>query len=162
MRVLFRSRPAILAVGLDRPEPGADGVERIDEIGPSGRRRAVGGKGAGLSFPSAIGRLRLLYLLRAHPFEIIVADIELPDMVETEKSPVAWPVEIRSPADRRAELARLGAAGMGAGLFAPFDAAVESALPLARTRHLTPLKTEERRVGKECGGTCRSSGAPVH
>src|SRR3546814_1210428 len=68
LAVGFTERPSILAVGLDRPEPSADGVERIDEIGPSGRRRrAVGGKGAGLSFPSAIGRLRLLYLLRAHP-----------------------------------------------------------------------------------------------
>src|SRR3546814_9861658 len=49
LAVGFTERPSILAVGLDRPEPGADGVERIDEIGPSGRRRAVGGKGAGLS-----------------------------------------------------------------------------------------------------------------
>src|SRR3546814_13364688 len=76
LAVGFTERPSILAVGLDRPEPGADGVERIDEIGPSGRRRAVGGKGAGLSFPSAIGRLRLLYLLRAPPLEILVADLE--------------------------------------------------------------------------------------
>src|SRR3546814_16835737 len=113
----------------------------MDEIGPSGRRRAVGGKGAGLSFPSAIGRLRLLYLLRAHPFEIIVADIELPDMVETEKSPVAWPVEIRSPAGRRAELARLGAAGLGAALFWHFSAPVGAALPFA---HTPPLHTEQR------------------
>jgi hypothetical protein len=65
-------------------------------------------------------------------------------MVEAKPAPVARPIEVRTAAvvGRRAELARLGAAGMVAELLRAFDAAVEPAFPVARTRHALPFSSD--------------------
>ena len=95
------------------------------------------GEGAGLAVPAGIGILRLGNFVRAHPLEIIVAGIELADMVETEPAPVARTVETGSSAGgrRRAKLARLVAAGLRAGGAALLDPAVEFGLTLTAARH---------------------------
>ena len=131
----------VLAGAPLRLEAGADRVERIVEIGPARARRAVGGEGAGLAVPAAIGILRGADLVGAHPLEIIVAGVELADMVEAEPAPVAGPVEVRAASGAgRAEFAGRVAAGLGARLRPPLDPPVEPRLPLARARQsLTPL-----------------------
>ena len=124
------SRPSWRCPCRIAPEAGADRVERIDEIGPARRRRGAGGaEGAGLAVPAAIGVLRVADLVGAHPVEIIVAGVELADMVEAEPAPLARPVEAGALGAGRAELAGRVAAGLGAMLRPPFDPSVEPRLP---------------------------------
>ena len=61
---------------------------------------AHAGEGAGLAVPAAIGILGGLDLVGAHALEIIVAGVELADMVEAQPAPVARPVEARAAAGR--------------------------------------------------------------
>src|SRR5687768_11647460 len=89
-----------------------------------------------------------LDLLGSHAGEIIIAEVEVADMVEAQPAPVARPVEIWTAAISRgrAELARLGAAGMGAGRLFALDAAVKPAL-LSRARHLPPFLRQSPYIG---------------
>ncbi len=105
------------AFGGGPAEAGADRVEGVVEIGPS-----------------AIGIVGGLDLVAAHPLEIIVAGVELADMVEAQPAPVAGAVEARAASRRRPELARALAARVRADS-AGFRPAVEFRLPVARARH---------------------------
>src|SRR3546814_11517463 len=57
--------------------------------------------------------------------------------------------------DRARESAKLGAA-LGVKLFAKMVGGNKPRFPSPNNLHQTPLRSEERRVGKECVGTCRS------
>ena len=138
LAILGRQKLAILphlriGARLGHPflELRADRIERIDEIGPFGRRTMrIGGKSARLPLPPGIGALRRRDLVGRHAGEEIIALVEGFDMVEAEPAP-ARPLIARSRATfcrRRAEFAGFRASGRrtGAVAFHPAMKAVET------------------------------------
>ena len=139
LAVLCRQKLAVLPhlrIGprLGHPflELRADGVERVGEVGPFGRRAVgVGRKGARLPLPPGKGALGGGDFLRRHAGEEIIALIEFAHMVQAQPAP-ARPFIAGTGAAlqrRRAELARFGAATHPAGAVAlhPAMEAVEAA-----------------------------------
>src|SRR3712207_1069616 len=103
--------PFVLAEarGLLRPadmaEPAGDGVQRIGEVAPAGRRiGSVPGELAAGPLPPAERRLRLVDLVGAHALEEVVLRIMLSNVVEAQEPPRSGAVEI-GRLKRRLELA---------------------------------------------------------
>src|SRR3546814_11631014 len=71
----------------------------------------------------------------------------------------AWPAELVVVAD--AALLQQRAAALGLPLrLTPFDPALPSPASIPGELRLLPVRSEERRVGKECVSTCRSRWSP--
>src|SRR5690606_36985751 len=87
--------PLVARAASDLRSPSADRVERIVEVGPARHRAGARAEGAGFAFPPGDRRLRGEDLLRAHPFEPVVAGVELPHMLQAHPAPLARAVEAR-------------------------------------------------------------------
>src|SRR5690606_22551011 len=105
----------------------ADRVERVVEVGPAWHavRTRIGAERPALGAPAGDGRLRLEDFLGRHAREPVVSGVERAYVLEAQPAPLARPVEARPHRARRAEFARLGAAGRLAAAPAGFVAAME-------------------------------------
>ena len=106
----------------------ADSVQRVGKIGPGwlyAGPRAIDCPGR---VPSAHRMLRFENLLMVHAGEIVIALVELADVVETEPAIFAGPVMAAPGAidGRRAKFAGFRASLNRAGLALGFDAAVKA------------------------------------
>lgn len=87
---------AVLALGwFTRPRPRADGIQRINEIGPAWGvvDPCSRPEGARLRFPAVQRRLGGVYLFRRHSSEIVVTGIEGANMVKAEPAVIARAVK---------------------------------------------------------------------
>ena len=101
---------------LDASSARGDGFQRIVEIGPA--RHPIDARGwtkTGTFGPPARPRgLCVIDFLGAHPFEPIVARIELAHMLKAQPAPFTRSVETMPAAARSAKFARFFAGWMGA------------------------------------------------
>ena len=110
--------PVGALLGHARSEACRNGIQRVFEVSPFGRRinASAGTKGAGFAWPDVHGALRFHNFFCGHACEPIIAGIKLPDMFKAEILIVARPVGRAglTMGVGRAKLTRFCAAGMGA------------------------------------------------
>src|SRR3546814_18378261 len=136
--------------------PRPPGSTRTDTLCPYTtlfRSGGVGGDGCGGAAPGVVER--------EHGGGVAGEALRRGDVRDV----VALPQPAGVTEGRQAALGRDARAGEdddahGSGEAAGSTDVVEDAIPAVRQRQAT--STEERRVGKGCGSTCRSRWAPVH